>query len=96
MDEAHFAQEYQPTLRDRFWRSLGFGVVSVSETDNFLLRAQSEGWMCTHVTTKFSFLDRLRILCSARVRTIIVHDTDPPVRRSEITRTTVEIVPPWA
>jgi hypothetical protein len=66
-----------PTLRQRFWRAMGFRYHhSDDPPDADLL----QGWMCTDMGLHFGLLDRLRLLVSGRLRiSSIVHmDTPSP------------------
>lgn len=66
-----------PTLRQKFWRACGFRYhLGDDPPDSDLL----QGWMRTDMGMNFSWLDRLRILLTGRLRiSSIVHfDTPSP------------------
>lgn len=69
------ASYHVPTLRERFWRKLGFRYHLGDEpegTDGL------PGWMCTDSTLHFSFGDRLRLLVSGKLKTRTVSYFDTP------------------
>lgn len=82
----------EPPLAFKVWRKLGFRrawSLRPEPRDGF-----AEGWIVVQSETRFSFVDRLRILVSGRVSVEHVVQTDVAVLRSH-TETDVGILPPW-
>lgn len=80
-----------PTLRQRFWRALGFRYhLGDTPPDADLL----PGWMRTDSGLIFSFGDRLRILISGRLRTSTIVHMDTPSPAVCKTRLDWQILPP--
>lgn len=69
------ALEYRPTLRERFWRSLGFRWHSNDEPDGV---DGMPGWMCARVRFHLSRADRLRLLLTGRLTINLISHTDQP------------------
>jgi len=82
---------YTPTLRERFWRKLGF---------RFHLGEDSEetvpwsGWMRTETRLCLGLADRLRILVGGELRMSTSVDMDTPSPSKTFTRFDWEILPP--
>lgn len=62
-------------LTQRIWRSLGFRYHLGEEPEGI---DNLEGWMCTEMRMRFSFLDRLRLLATGRLHIKLVQHL--PVR----------------
>jgi hypothetical protein len=82
----------RPSLRDRFWRWLGFryhlGDDPRREENEIL-----DGWLCTEVKMHFGILDRVRLLLTGRLLVRTVHEFPEVVSYSK-TRTDWLIYPP--
>lgn len=71
----HEAMFHNPTLSERFWRSLGFRYHLGDEPEG----ADSlEGWMRTDIRLEFSIVDRLRLLLTGRLLVASIVHTDTP------------------
>jgi len=73
MDQAMF---HRPTLRERFWKKLGFRYHLGEEPAG--IEALS-GWMRTDIRLSFSVLDRLRLLFIGRLFVASIVHTDTPL-----------------
>lgn len=69
-----FCVEYKPTLRERFWRKLGFRFhLGEHEPDEPWL-----GWMQTRSALHLDWRDRLRLLISGRLNLQHTFHMDTP------------------
>ena len=85
-------QIYKPTLRQRFFRWLGFRYHRVDLPDN--IEATMPGWMMTTCRVHFDFADRLRLLLTGKLHIDIRQATSQQVD-SAVNTTSFEIIPPW-
>ncbi len=70
------AMIHVPTLRERFWRALGFRYHLGDEPDGV---DKMTGWMQTRSRIDFSFPDRLRLLLTGRLSIVLTQHTDAEV-----------------
>lgn len=78
MDNSNgYAMERKTTLRERFWRKMGFHFHLGDEPDG-TDAAGMVGWQKTHVNMDFSLGDRLRLLLTGRLRITVTQHTDAP------------------
>jgi hypothetical protein len=91
--EQNFAMISVPTLAERFWRRIGFGVIADPPTppkaENML------GWAVSDTVICFSFSDRLRLLIGGRLRIWATHHTDTVVNEM-VTTTRLTLPAPGA
>lgn len=83
--------EYKPTLRERFWRKMGFHFHLGEDEPRGELW---QGWIKTTSGIRFDWRDRLRILLSGHIEMHHVMHTDTPSPTKMHTRFDWEIVPP--
>lgn len=69
------AMFHKPTIRERFWRALGFRYHLGDEPEGV---ERLEGWMRTDIRLDFSILDRLRLLLTGRLFVALIVHTDTP------------------
>ena len=72
----NLAMVYVPTLRERFWRALGFRYHHVDPPP---AAEGMPGWMMTRVRLDFSVLDRLRLLLTGSLRLDLSQSTNVQV-----------------
>lgn len=70
-----YAAHHVPTLRERFWRALGFRYHLGEEPEGV---EALEGWMRTDMRLEFSIADRLRLLLTGRLFVASIVHTDAP------------------
>jgi hypothetical protein len=73
---ANSAMMHAPTVRERFWRALGFRYRLGDEPEGI---EKMKGWMQTRSRIDFSLLDRLRLLLTGRLSIILTQHTDSEV-----------------
>lgn len=78
-DVTNSAMIHVPTLRERFWRALGFRYHLGDEPDG---ADKMAGWMRTSASIDFSFADRLRLLLTGRLRIELTQHTTVQVDQS--------------
>jgi hypothetical protein len=89
-DTQAFCVAYKPSLRERFWRKMGFHFhLGQHEPDEPWL-----GWIKTRSGIYFDWRDRLRILISGHIELHHTIHTDTPSPTKDHTRFDWEIVPP--
>lgn len=71
----NYAAIHVPTLRERFWRKLGFRYHLGDEPAGV---EALPGWMRTDIRLHFSLADRLRLLFSGRLFVTSIVHTDTP------------------
>lgn len=71
----NYASVHVPTLRERFWRKLGFRYHLGDEPDGI---EKLTGWMRTDIRLHFSIADRLRLLISGHLFVASIVHTDTP------------------
>lgn len=71
----NYAAIHVPTLRERFWRKLGFRYHLGDEPEGVETLA---GWMRTDIRLHFSIADRMRLLVSGRLFVASIVHTDTP------------------
>lgn len=81
---------YTPTLRERFWRKLGFRYHLGEEPEG----PELQGWMQTVAGLRLSFTDRLRILLTGHLRIKLTMSIDTPSPATVKTRMDWEIRAP--
>lgn len=86
-----FAMEYVPSLRERFWRKMGFHFHLGDEPPDVDLL---KGWMQTRMGINLTFLDRVRILFTGKLRLTLTSHTDTESPSVIKNRFDWEIIPP--
>lgn len=87
-----FASVYVPTMREKFWRALGFRYHLGDEPPN----AESlEGWSQTVVHFNFDLPDRLRLLLTGKIKITVTSAYDAPSPSIIKNRTDFRIIEPW-
>lgn len=64
-----------PTLRERFWRAVGFHYHHGDEPEG---TETLQGWSYTNVRFQFGWPDRLRLLLTGRLKVVVVSHFDAP------------------
>lgn len=90
MQNQSFICEHKPTLRERFFRRLGYKFTLGEEPENI---DGMPGWAKTKVRFQFNLADRLRLLTSGSLTVELTHYTDKPFDVMK-TRTDYQIMPP--
>ena len=81
----------QPYRRHQFWSWLGFTYHHIElEYDD----TELPGWMKTEIMLRFSWLDRLRLLATGKVKLDVTQATNVKVDQC-ISATSMRIIPPW-
>lgn len=91
MPDNAFASIYVPTLRERFWRRMGFQLHMGDDPEGTELLS---GWSRTTIGFKFSIADRLRLLLTGRLRVDVSSHFDTPSPSVVINRTDFRILAP--
>lgn len=74
-DTQAFYQEYRPSLRERFWRKMGFRFHLGDDGKD---TTAFQGRMKTRTRFRFCWSDRLRLLLTGRLEVTISNDIDTP------------------
>lgn len=82
---------YVPTFGDKVKRFLGFKFDLGEEPKGV---ESFPGWARTEVRLQFSWLGRLRLLTSGKLKIDLTHYTDAPFATMK-TRTDLQILAPW-
>jgi hypothetical protein len=69
--------QYRPSLRERFWRKLGFRYHLGDERPPDEIAAPA-GWMQNKSVFHFDWADRLRLLLTGRLVVTTTYDLDVP------------------
>ncbi len=76
MTDTNQAMIHVPTMRERFWRALGFRYHMGADPDG---AEKMAGWMQTTAGFDFTIGDRLRLLLSGRLKVVLSIHTDSQV-----------------
>ncbi len=87
-----YGMAYKLTLRERFFRALGFRYHLVNLPDD--IETTMPGWMMTSCRMHFDFRDRLRLLLTGKLNLEIRQATSQQVDEA-ISATSFRIVPPF-
>jgi len=77
-DATNGVYTFKPTLKQRFWRALGFHFHLGEEPEGI---DRLPGWMKTEISLNFGWIDRLRLLMTGRLRvhSTVYFDTPSPM-----------------
>lgn len=70
-----FYQEYRPSIRERFWRKMGFHFHLGKEPED---QTPLPGWMQNKSRFHFGVLDRVRLLLTGELECTLTFEFDTP------------------